>query len=255
MYFTKGIIGSNFRENFSWYFFYGANYLNYYQNKWFGALGHLWSLSVEEQFYIVWPLLLVLVFRKRLLILITLAIFIGTIYPLFFTGITKVLTLSCINSFGIGALLAFVEIYKPEQKQLFLKISGILFIPFLILITYHNLVATIPYFSERSAISIIAIHIIAICLWKSESYMVSKILSNKVLNFIGIISYGIYLFHNIVPKYLSWALMKLGYETPESPMEFSYLGFTIQTLLIIGISYLSWIAFEKPILKWKDNIK
>ena len=40
MYFTKGIIGSNFRENFSWYFFYGANYfitahgpLNYRQLK------------------------------------------------------------------------------------------------------------------------------------------------------------------------------------------------------------------------------
>ena len=255
MFFTKGIIGNNFRENFLWYFFYCANYLNYYEDKWFGALAHLWSLSVEEQFYIVWPILLVVVFKNRILSLIILAIFIGTIYPFFFTGIVKVLTLGCINTFGIGALLAYVEIYKPEHKLLFMKISRMLFIPILILICYHNLIMKIDYFSERLAISIITIHIIATCLWKPENFIVSRILSNKVLNFIGIISYGIYLFHNIVPRYWIWALRRLDYVTPATLYKFSYLEFIIQTTFIIGLSYLSWILFEKPILKLKERIK
>lgn len=64
----------------------------------------------------------------------------------------------------------------------------------------------------------------------------------------------IYLFHNIVPKYWIWALRKLDIATPATNYEFSYLEFIIQTAFIVGISYLSWILFEKPILKLKRYI-
>jgi peptidoglycan/LPS O-acetylase OafA/YrhL len=118
----------------------------------------------------------------------------------------------------------------------------------------NKLVVLIPFFSERLAISILAVSIISYCRYRPDSFLVAKILSNKVLNFIGIISYGVYLYHNIVPKYWVWGLKKMGMFTPATIYEFSYLEILIQALFIIGLSYLSWIIIEKPILKLKERI-
>jgi peptidoglycan/LPS O-acetylase OafA/YrhL len=252
LFLTKGIIGNNFRENILWYVFYGANYLNYFQNKWFGALAHFWSLSVEEQFYIFFPILLIFIFRKRILLLLSIFIIVGTLYPFFISGNSSILTLSCINAFGIGGLLAYIEIYKKDLISNFYKCALFLSIPILVLIILHNLHSEIPFFSERLAISIIAVFIITLCLLKPNSFLVSKILNNKFLNFIGMISYGIYLYHNIVPKYWNFVLVKLNINVD---YQFSYFEFFLQTSFIIVLSYFSWILLEKPILNLKKYIK
>lgn len=254
MYLSSGVIGNQFKENVLWYLFYSSNYLNFFENRWFGSLAHFWSLSVEEQFYIFWPLLLLFVFKKRILMLIFSLVIVGTIYPFLLDGKSSILTLACVNAFAIGALLAYVEIINPNYKYIFIKTLKIVFLPVLILVFLHHVVLNIPYFSERLAISIIAVAIISYCLYNSKSFLVTNILGNKILNFIGVISYGIYLYHNVVPKYWSWGLRKMNITTPSLKYQFSYFEFFIQTIFIIGISYLSWIIIERPILKLKDKV-
>lgn len=254
MLFTDGIIGNRFRENFLWYFFYGANYLNYTTNKWYGSLAHFWSLSVEEQFYIFWPLCLLFIFKNSLLRFIWFVILLGTLYPFFFLGKAEILTLSCVNAFGVGALLAYVEIIRPDWISDYNISLKWLFMPVLFLLLVHNLIIEIPLFSERLAISILSVTLISFCRFRDKHFIVQKILENRVLQYIGVISYGIYLYHNILPKYWSWAFQKIDIETPSSLGQFSYIEFGIQTVFLIFFSYLSWIFIEKPILKLKKYI-
>ena len=46
--------------------FYVANWVNIYRPKALGIAADTWSLAIEEQFYLVWPLLLLLMLRRRL---------------------------------------------------------------------------------------------------------------------------------------------------------------------------------------------
>ena len=161
----------------------------------------------------------------------------------------SVLTLSCINAFGLGGVLAYIEIYKPNLVKKLYKFTLLISFPILFLIIIHNLYSTIPFFSERLAVSILAIYIITFCYFKPNSFVVDKIFNNKFLNFIGIISYGIYLYHNIVPKYWNYILLKVNINPYNS--QFSYVEFFLQTAFIIILSYFSWILIEKPILKFK----
>lgn len=82
---------------------------------------HLWSLGIEEQFYIVWPLLLWLTWKRKFnFFAVTLAIAVGSFYlnvkgikqdavATFYSPITRFWELMC------GGLLAWVTIYKKES--------------------------------------------------------------------------------------------------------------------------------------------
>jgi peptidoglycan/LPS O-acetylase OafA/YrhL len=179
-------------------------------------------------------------------------VILGTLFPFFVDGNSGILTLSCVNSFGIGGLLAYIEIYKKSVIFKFYKLTLYSSISITLLLIVHNLYSPISFFSERLAISIIAVFLITHCLLKPKSFAVDKILGNRFLNFIGIISYGIYLYHNIVPKYWNFVLHKLKMNF--NNFEFSYLEFFLQTSFIIVLSYFSWILLEKPILNLKKYL-
>tara|TARA_B110000238_G_scaffold192464_1_gene227847 strand:+ start:91 stop:2136 length:2046 start_codon:yes stop_codon:yes gene_type:complete len=159
---------------------------------------HTWSLSVEEQFYFIYPFILFFSYK------------IGKIRAVYWSIVTIVLVtfilnLSLINIYpnftfymlptrawelGLGALTYFIPQLKNDKFNTLLSIIGISGISYaLLLITEHDqypgYLATIPTLS--AALLIFSLH--------GKNNLVRKTLAIKPMVFIGKISYSSYLWH------------------------------------------------------------
>ena len=123
--------------------------------------------------------------------------------------------------------------------------------------TYDNI-----WFSifERSISAIFAYFLIMNALMERNNYL-GVLLENKVVIYLGSISYGIYLYHNIVFNYYHlngntiWGFLSNKFSYLNSlNSESSLLKFAINFLLLIGIASFSWFYIEKPINRFKNRL-
>ena len=246
--------GPEFRDSIFYYLTYTSNYLFFATQNWHGFVGHFWSLAVEEQFYIFWPFLILFLLKRRLLVLLILAVILGTFYPYYVNeNMSSILLLSCVNAFGLGGLLAYVEVYKPKFGKLFYTCMKYAFIPLLLALLVQLLVFKWFYFPLRLVTSLLTVRILLYCIEENQKSLFFNFLNLKFMSFIGSISYGIYLYHNFVPSYWNRILRTYNLEFPFPVVGINYLEKIAQFILLLLISYLSWIFIEKPILKFKKN--
>jgi peptidoglycan/LPS O-acetylase OafA/YrhL len=174
-----------------------------------GMITHLWSLSIEEQFYLVWPLLLALLIRaniSRLYIALVLAI--GIIAPeviraliwkpeltfwlYFHTGFR------C-DGLMMGAALAFVAhhfpvITNPRLKKL-LSTSAPAALAGLLVFSYFDLMTSgAAFLWVMSAVNALTAIVIASAVL-APSKVLTLVLEFRPLRWVGKISYGLYLWH------------------------------------------------------------
>jgi len=203
-------------------------------------LSHLWYLGVSEQFYLFWPFLLVFSYKKLkkvpqsilffLIVSFSLNIFIGHRSPeaAFSLPITRSWELIA------GALLAYVNLFHEglTKKTLpnYLSITGTI-----LLITSFLIINNENFYQGLVALPIISILLIIAA--GKEAWINKKILSNKVLFFISLISYPLYLWH--------WPLLSFANIITSNSAS---LGLR---LILVTISFLlAWATYqwiEKPI--------
>ena len=118
------------RQIWPWLFTYTSNIYSWHTLSWPGHLGHLWTLAVEEQFYLFWPVLMLFLPRRWLLPLLVGLVCLAPIYRLYasfrysddvasgaFTS--GALTVSVFDSLGLGALLAIAaHVFSGEGERL-----------------------------------------------------------------------------------------------------------------------------------------
>lgn len=228
------------------FYFYGLKY-------WGDLTTHFWTLAVEEQFYLLWPWVILLINKRYLIHAIIGYIVIGVISQSLIKDMEfgYLPTYTCFDSFGIGALISWITIFRPQYIQKMYKIFRMLaiaaLIVFFIVFITDNTVFIAP---QRTLRSLMAAWVISYIIYKGETdqLKLSFIFNNSVLIFIGKISYGIYLYHLFLPWDIQLLDTYINQYLPASALRYiQYIHFAENLTLLIFISWLSYAYFEKPI--------
>jgi peptidoglycan/LPS O-acetylase OafA/YrhL len=232
-----------------------SNILFWHETGYWGAanelkpLLHTWSLSVEEQYYILFPLFLILMWRFRRRWIFSSFVVIAAISLIvsqwgaynnpsanFFLLPTRGWELA------IGAGIAFYFLYRKQTIRTLLShkfIGEVLGLVGLLMIGYavFTFDQTVPFPSGYALIPTIGAALII--LFSSPETLVGRLLGTKVLVGIGLISYSAYLWHQPL----------LAFARHRSLKEPSQLLFVALAAFSFPLAYLSWKYVEKPFRK------
>ena len=203
----------------------------------FTPLLHTWSLAVEEQYYILFPLILFAVFRlgRRFAFFATLFMAVSSfIYCMimYYLNHRSAYFFTIARAWEIlaGALCAFQRINPNWKRDNFLAIAGLAFVLLPIFLYTENT----PFPSHYTVIPILGASLII--LFAREGTWVARVLSNRILVSIGLISYSLYIWHQPI-----FAFARLSYIVPKSPE-----AMVIMSLGALLAGYLSWRFVERP---------
>lgn len=244
------------REDFLPYLFYYCNIDYYWNNQMHGILSPRWSLAVEEQFYLIWPFLILFINKIRMKIFFITVILFAFLLRSYLTivypekELVQFLMTSNLDSLAGGGLLAYFykyDIVKFTYLANKKRVLVLFFVGFTLLIFnsfyFYNGIFTgiLPVNLKAIGSTLISLPMVIMAI-KGYRGFLGKFMSNKVLIYIGKISYGIYLYHSLV-----FLLMRQAGINITNPLLKNTVGF----LFLLLISSISWYFFEKPI----NNLK
>ena len=254
----KNNIGYFYTYTQNWYFIKNGNPSGAYLN-------HTWSLAIDEQIYIFWPLFIWLCKTKKQLMYLCGGILIFSLcfrigYNIYLSQHTPVNpyaymyhTLCRIDSFGAGALLYCLLRFKHSflTSKRMLYIGGTSLLLFLVFIFLDNSTDYTGYFMRNFGITVAGIHS---TFWlylgvKKNNKVVNFIFSSRVFIYLGKISYSLYVYHFLLLALLVSRIFQFLSEYLH--IKSLLLSYIICLLITFIISILSYEYFEKPIIKIK----
>jgi len=239
---------------------------NYASDRWQGSeIFYLWSLSVEEQFYLFWPVL-VLLLRRRLTLLLCATVLIITIgyaqlifnlfpqlTPYNYTGL-----INRMGSLGFGAFgaVAMTRFRIPERVCESAALEfGMLLVLVWTQVTQNQL--RLPLMGLCSLFLVIKAVRSSFCIWGVKAF-----LEHRVTQHIGRVSYGIYVYHLplafIISVYLFdpiWLQIPFDRFGLLSKLRWNawIIKLPLFSLLTIGLASVSYRFMERPILALKER--
>lgn len=221
-------------------------YYTYFPYGWSGLLQHTWSLSVEAQYYLVWPILLILMLKKdRLKILSVSLVVISCLLAvdksyLYSNGAevsvmlnSTIMNLDCLL---IGSAFAIYRYRKNSSVSSFFGLLAFIALMYVQIFSVPSFLSVKGY--GNIFVSILAVVIISTFNCVSVSPIINFIFGNSVIVSLGKVSYSLYLWH-----YPIFTLIKI------SNLDISEIfGLSLKIFLSILASLLSYKLIERPAL-------
>jgi peptidoglycan/LPS O-acetylase OafA/YrhL len=246
-------ISTQLYSNPLYYVLYLSNFLIEKLHDWSDVLSPFWSLAVEEQFYILWPVVMLItpsLYLKRVIIS---TIFLGVASRLVFFVYSLdegVLMPTCLDAFGLGALWAYVLYYNnaPEKFLRILKIAALPALLLFVIICFGYGGIMLKTILFRTSMSVFCLYLVATASYGSGFKSIfGKILNTSPLKYIGKVSYGLYVYHMLVPALVIPLIVKLAGRFLH--IELTVNGFTgvlFAFVVLMVVASLSWYCFEAP---------
>lgn len=223
-------------------------------------LGALWSIAVEEQFYLMWPIFILIMPNKQFWIVpgvfILSSIFFRIYNPSY--NVIEYHTLSCMGDLSIGALIAWLIINKPAMvskiERLSIRMIGSIYLILLFLFVFRdNIAAFCPNYRivDRTIFSLFGGFIILEQTFAHNS--IFKFSNHTYLTALGKYTYGMYSLQFVGILILLKSATYLGYS--DTFLKVMVIDPLVSLIVVIGLSYLSYHLFEKHFLKLKEKFK
>lgn len=238
-----------------YYLFFGANIAEVLHRGESGGLGVLWSLAVEEQYYLLWPFAIRFLSRRHLIQFLV-ALLIGepilraaftpvfnSIWPIYY------LTPFQLDGLAAGSLLA-VLLEDAATTELLRLWSGKVALLTVVLFAGLGRIQTFTVGANSVAFNSVGYSLVSLAAASLVTYVllqprviVSKILSIPFVVFLGTISYGIYLFHVLGMDLTVLIGRRFGVVHVHRLAGFALLP-------VVAFSWLSFRFYEQPIIRW-----
>jgi peptidoglycan/LPS O-acetylase OafA/YrhL len=229
-------------------------------------LSHFWSLAVEEQFYLIWPLLVRYVSSKRLaglcgLVIVAAPFFRMASHAGHYPVGAYTFTICRADALCWGALLSLrsqgpgglAMLRKPARFGLMLSLVSLA----LVVLRHHST----DYGSRLmdgpglSVVGVLFASSVVLALTARTDSWISRVLSRGPLVFLGTYSYGLYVVHQ--PVVFGLATVGVRFDRIVQFLGNAWLAIAVQYVIVFGITITlalgSWHVLEKHFLKLKNR--
>lgn len=246
--------GMGFEADSLWHWTYLSNWKFWLDGNWGGPVSHFWSLAVEEQFYLLWPLIFLKSGRDEIGLRMAISlVLIGVVYRLWALNssiseafLWDFLTPACLESLGFGAILAHTWEWKSTRflGKSFLSLSALLLL--IVFLTRLNVLSA--EWRHHTFVLWCVVLIWLAC--RANRLLLDGVLLHPMIRYLGMISYGLYIWHNFMGFPWHWLAKAGGF--PER-LEFGFGAVVGKSLLTVLFATMTWYGFERPLLRLKNR--
>lgn len=256
------------RHNQLWYWAYVSNWGDAFGHGMPG-FSHFWSLAVEEQFYLVWPMLIFLLSRRRMIGLCAVMIAVTPLVRLWLRHLglppdtAYEFTIARWDALAAGALLALLQRDAGAESRLarwmrdMTVVSGVALAGLTLAERGFHADDLVVQVVGQSLIALLSASLVFYCVTTAAgaAVPVQRVMSARWLRFFGKYSYAIYVFHMPIHRLASSRLadaVNAGDASTRFIKLVAYLACVLAASTLAAM--VSWRILEKPCLDLKDRL-
>ncbi len=261
LYFASLLLAFGFKvwgteSGMLWHLGFATNFYVFLHQSWPALLSHYWTLAVEQQYYVVWPFIFLMLPGRQLPTLLTITFVAGPLSRALLAArpganpeYDYVLLSSCLDFFALGSAVAWWQhrgrlenLISARALRLILAASA----GWIVWASWRSNRVPLPtyWLVYDGLFQGIGFATLIIYLLRERHGPTARFLRLRPLVYLGQISYGIYIFHNLMHWFAPSLLRRvLGYNYfPSETLHALYL-----MSLSVGVAAVSYHLFESPL--------